>query len=472
MTYGVNHKKLLTGEMAKKRLAMLTAEMKRRSLEESFEWTERQQSAVVALEKSRQEGIGIPRILYGGALGGGKSFFGCKYAVDICERVPRNRWYICRKESSTFMRTTFITMLDAVGILDRPGWHHAISRKYFYHDNGSRIDYGGLGGDNDDVDKVKSMDLGGAFMDEASEIDESSAKMLMARVGRVKAAQNNEAIILASNPEQCWLINAFIQEGSKPGWEYVPALPTDNPHLTAMYIENIRDIYGDTPELYKAYMEGDWFAVGSANKVFDFTEATLAMARDLPRGDPVEFGVDIARYGDDATVLVGKFGERIEILERKTKQDILATAEMILGYARIHRPVAIKVDDVGLGGGVTDILASWGLPVFGVVASGRPIDTDRFFNFKAELTFAFIEKMKRLQLPNDQALREQLLSIRYRIQNGKIVIESKDELRKRLGASPDELDGILLACVDVSPFIQYPVGEVRYQDIDVNISPC
>lgn len=468
----------MSQDVAEKRLALILAELKRREIELNFEWHPRQQVAIEAIEEARHKGSGIPRILYGGALGGGKSFLGCRYAVDLCEKVPGNRWYICRRESSTYMRTTHITMLDAVGILDRPGWKQAKAGKYFWHDNGSRIDYGGLGGDKEDVDKVKSMDLGGLFIDESSEVDEAVAKMAMARVGRIIKAQGYEAVILASNPEQCWLISAFLQD-PKPGWVYVPSLPTDNPYLSETYIENVKEIYSATPDLYKAYLEGDWFAVGAANKVFDFDHVTKAIdndehgkkIRNLAKGKPVEMGVDIARYGDDSTIITGKFGNHVEILEKCQKQDILATAEKVLGWAREIGPVAIKVDSTGVGGGVEDILAGWGLPVFGITAAARPYDTNRFQNFKTEAAFAFKEKLPELDLAYDKGLREQLLTIRYRVMpGGKLMLETKDEIKKRMGSSPDELDSVILACIDVSPFYK-PQGDMFIKDFKVDISP-
>lgn len=448
----------------------MVAELKRREIELKFAWHDRQKIAVEELEKLRHEGIGIPHLLYGGALGGGKSFLGCRYAVQSCEQVPGNRWYLCRRESATFMRTTYVTMTDAIDILARPGWHHAISKKFFWHDNRSRIDYGGLGGDPLDIDKVKSMDLGGLFIDEASEVDEPAAKMAMARVGRIIKAQGYEAIILASNPEQCWLISAFLQD-PLPGWSYVVSLPTDNPYLTDMYIDNIKEIYGATPDLYKAYVEGDWFAVGQANKIYEFEHVTNAIERDIGETSPVEFGVDIARYGDDSTILAARFGNKIRILDKWQKKGIVETAQAVAAYARQYAPSVVKVDDIGLGGGVCDILQSWGINTVGIIASGRPFDTNRFANFKAEYAFSFKEQMKVLDLPPDMELRAQLLSLRYRIMpGGKIMLETKDEIKKRMGSSPDELDAVLMACIDVNPFYEPPL--VVRNDGKVDISPC
>lgn len=417
---------------------------RRRELE--FRWTERQQQALDKIDLIRTVRA-APVILYGGAFGGGKSYFGCAYGVWLCEQIPGNRGYMCRKESVVFKRTTLQTLLERVDILSRPGWQHHISEQYFSHANGSRIDYGGLG-DHKDREKVKSMELGFLFVDEASEVEQLSAKMAIARVGRIPAADGNYVTILASNPEQCWLIPAFIETPS-PGHGYVPALPTDNPHLSDDYIESVREIYADTPELLAAYLEGDWNAVGSVDQVFDFADVDAAMRRSMPASGPnVEYGVDVARFGDDETVIFRRQGLNIQLLARKQKLDTMQTADLIRSHVAADVVVrAIKVDDVGLGGGVTDRLGQLDLPVVGVICNAKADDPVKFWDKKAEMTWHLRELLhtEAVDLPDDAELRRQLLAIKYRVRNGRIQIEPKEEIKKRMGRSPDLFDALVLS---------------------------
>ncbi len=427
-------------------LKTVMRELERRRLSSPFTWTPRQQQALYVIAAKRSERP-APVILYGGAFGGGKSYFGCAYGVYLCESIPGNRGYMCRKESVVFKRTTLQTLLERVDILSRPGWQHHVSEQYFLHRNGSRIDYGGLG-DHKDREKVKSLELGYLFIDEASEVDWLSAKMAIARVGRTPAAAGNYITILASNPEQCWLIPEFI-ETPKPGHGYVPALSSDNPYLSNDYIESVREIYADTPELLAAYLEGDWNAVGSVDQVFDFADVDKAMKRVIPASGPVvEYGADIARFGGDETVIFRRQGLHIDLVARKKKLDTMQTADLIHGYVGTDVPVAaIKIDDVGLGGGVTDRLRQRNHPVVGVIANAKANDPAKFYDLKAEMVWHLRELLHNelVDLPDDAELRRQILAIKYRVRNGRIQIELKEETKKRMGRGPDLFDALVLS---------------------------
>src|SRR5574343_209209 len=82
--------------------------------------------------------------LYGGAMGGGKTWALCAEAIALSCDYPGNRGYICRNTNVDFMRTTF-TVLDSLlrdsGLVQD---HHKSSPAYYDLTNGSRIYYGGL----------------------------------------------------------------------------------------------------------------------------------------------------------------------------------------------------------------------------------------------------------------------------------------------------------------------------------------
>lgn len=468
-------KKIFSLEVAKARLDVLLGEIRRRRIVENFNYFPKQLEAIQAIAGARLETGLPPRILYGGALGGGKSRFLCQYAVEQCEKIPGSRWYLCRKEAAAFMRTTYLTITglspDGVDILNRPGWNEALSRKYFYHTNGSRIDYGGLGGDKLDEDKVKSMNLSGCGIDEASEVDEPVAKMLLARVGRIPQAAGHEVCLLASNPDQCWLIPSYLHN-PKPGWVYVPSLMTDNKYLSEAYQASVKDVYEEMPEYYDALVHGNWAAVGAANKVFVYEQILEAMARkpeDTHRAG-CQLGIDVAGMGDDSTVVAANFKSQYQIINKFKKQKAIVTAEYVIEIYETLRPTAILVDDVGYGGRLTDLLATAGLPVFGITAHGRAINNpNRFVNFKTEYFWNFREDiLAECNLPNDPALREQMSNIRYILRNGKTMIEPKDAYKTRAGMSPDEMDAVMLSSIDLLKYWQ--PSEYGYVNSKVNIS--
>ena len=110
-------------------------------------------------------------VLYGGAVGGGKSVWECNEGIQLSLECSGNVGYMCRHELSSFMRTTMLTLeryLPA-GIVAQ---HHQ-TENFFRLVNGSLIFYGGLGDDLRAIDRLKSMELGWFAIDQAEETSES-----------------------------------------------------------------------------------------------------------------------------------------------------------------------------------------------------------------------------------------------------------------------------------------------------------
>lgn len=414
---------------------------------EPFAFTPRQAECMAAIDRLRAAG-NIPRCLYGGAMGGGKSWLLCALAVQTCERTPGARVYLCRRESVVFKRTTLTVMLADVDILGRGGWEHHISDQYFSHANGSRIDYGGLA-DNADREKIKSLNLSSCGIDEASEVDQISARLLESRVGRIKEAAGSEWIVYVTNPEPCWLQAEYVDK-QVDGRAYVQALPSDNPHLGEQYVAHLRATYADTPELLDAYLNGVWGAIGAHDRVYHPQAINDAMARVAEPSTSCVWGIDVARFGDDKTVVYECRGTAARQIAVWRHKDTRQTADDIVALFRAAEhdaPAAIAVDDCGVGGGVTDNLRRAGLPVTGVNVAVAATDREKYFNLRAEMAWTLRGMLNAgsITLPHDDGLRLELASLRYEIRNGRILVERKDELKARLGHSPDAMDALTLA---------------------------
>ena len=84
-------------------------------------------------------------VLFGGAVGGGKSYWLCREAIELSLECSGNVGYLCRHELSSFMRTTMLTM-ERLLPNEIVAQHHQ-TENYFRLVNGSLIFYGGLGDD-------------------------------------------------------------------------------------------------------------------------------------------------------------------------------------------------------------------------------------------------------------------------------------------------------------------------------------
>ena len=431
---------------------MLREELRRQRLQSSY--SERQAECIETIERLRAEGHAVPKVLYGGAMYGGKSYLGCRRSVELAEEHPGIRGYMCRAEAVTFKHTTLMTLLSAppegIELLSRPGWTQRISEQCLVCSNGSRLDYGGLGS-NEDRDKVKSMNITFAFVDEASDVDQISARLLEARCGRQPGFEPYAFALYASNPEPCWLQTDFI-DAAKPGRAYVQALPTDNPYRGEGYLDHLRETYSDFPELLAAYLNGDWSAIGGADAVFPALLLSRALASEGTDGDR-QWGVDVARFGEDRTVVYERVGTRRAVLLAEwVKQDTRITSDKIEALYRAAplKPKWIAVDDIGLGGGVTDNLRHSKLPVRAVNVGEAAREPDKFANKRAEIAWHLRVVLEAGgALPDDSNLRAELAAIKWAPKSGRIAVTPKEQIREHLGRSPDRADALLLAFAPV-----------------------
>ncbi|MDA1257975.1 MAG: hypothetical protein O3C10_09065 [Chloroflexi bacterium] len=168
-----------------------------------------------------------------------------------------------------------------------------------------------------------------------------------------------------------------------------------------------------------------------------------------PEDGPIEIGVDVARFGSDRSVLCVRQGERVLSLDVFGRQDTMATAGRVVEAVRRYRPVAVRVDAIGIGAGVVDRLRELGVAgVSGVNVSERARNPEQFLNLRAELFDGLRQRFQegRIQIPDDPDLIAELSSLRYSFSSsGQVKLESKDQLRSRGMPSPDRADALMLA---------------------------
>ena len=192
--------------------------------------------------------------LYGGAMGGGKTWWLCAEAVRLSLMFPGNRGYFCRNQIVDFKRSTLVTFTKVCP----PEFikNHYRDDRVIEFFNGSEILYGGLGGD-EDLERIKSTEFGWFGIDEATESVEEHFLMLCSRLrwqlpdGKFPKFFG----LLASNPEPGWVKERFV-DARLEDHAFIQALPKDNPKNPANYEEQLRSIYPD--EWVRRYVEGSW----------------------------------------------------------------------------------------------------------------------------------------------------------------------------------------------------------------------
>jgi hypothetical protein len=167
---------------------------------------------------------------------------------------------------------------------------------------------------------------------------------------------------------------------------------------------------------------------------------------------PAIWGLDVARQGNDSSVLCKRQGPVIHPLTVWRNLDLMQlTGAVKAEYDAMppsKRPIEIIVDSNGFGAGVLDRLRELELPARGLNVAERSSQRDTYINLRAELWFkakAWLEGMD-VKLPRDDALYADLAAPRYHFtSSGKMQVESKEAMKKRGVNSPDRADAVCLS---------------------------
>lgn len=174
-------------------------------------------------------------------------------------------------------------------------------------------------------------------------------------------------------------------------------------------------------------------------------EAAERELNDDP-GAPLVMGVDVARFGDDQSVICfrrGRDARSIPWLKFKGV-DTVELVNAIAFHADKYRPEAIFVDGGGVGGGVVDQLKSLKYKVIEVQAGSSADDKNKYQNKRVEMWDRAREWLSVGCLPNDIQLQKDACGIRYRytMTGNQMQLERKDEMKKRGMSSPDVFEAL------------------------------
>jgi hypothetical protein len=182
-------------------------------------------------------------------------------------------------------------------------------------------------------------------------------------------------------------------------------------------------------------------------------QAAVDRWNDPPDGErrtdgPNELGVDVGG-GNDRSVIAHRRGCRAQIIKRTNTPDTMQTAGHVVTALSETGASIARVDIIGIGRGVVDRGRERKARVIGVNVAEQARDKERFANRRAELFWGLRMRFQQGDIdldPRDQALLGQLGALKYKTNSrGQIVIESKDEMRKRGLPSPDDADAVMLA---------------------------
>ena len=236
--------------------------------------------------------------------------------------------------------------------------------------------------------------------------------------------------------------------------------------VTHQWVEEMREDWGEEDPRYVARVLGQ-FPVGGSDRVVPLPFLENAEARfletltDPSPGEGAHLGVDVARYGDDETVVTVCADGLIAEERRFAGLDGPAIANVVIQIAEeygIEQEEArerIHVDEIGIGASAIDSLAVKEWYVDGVNFAEKPrgdwpeiTKNMQFRNLRAELYWITRERLRRHSLVIPSSLGptwEELTEPGFSYPAGLLTIEPKDAIKKRLQRSPDGADAAVLA---------------------------
>ncbi len=407
--------------------------------------------------------------LYYGGRAGGKSY---AFADSLLLKGRMEKLFIvCVREIQESIKESVYKLLsdriETLGLTD----YKIFQRKIENSVTGTRIIFKGLR--DQDAGKIKSLE--GAdlcWIEEGQSITKKSWDILDPTIRKENSeiwiSMNREAendalwTVLGAHPDKRTLVrkvnytdNPFCPEEIKlQAQKCLQTRPLEYPHIWLGEPKKQADM-----------------ALISSDVVLKAFEVKM-----FSSSSPLVIGVDIARFGSDKTALFyrkGRYGFKIEFLD---SMDTVEVANHLTAIIKTCHPTRIFLDLGNTGAGVYDILKDrgYGEIIRGVNFGAKAFLADRYVNKRAEMWDAVrcwlsAEELP-VQLPKSDVLLEDLIGIQKKYDTyGRLQLESKEDIRKRLGRSPDIGDALALTFAepvkDLGEPKLYDSGKVYIEDL-------
>ena len=223
--------------------------------------------------------------------------------------------------------------------------------------------------------------------------------------------------------------------------------------------EQIIEEYGQDSAQAKVEVYGEFPSAGEDQFISPMlVDDTAKRPRWKDTTAPIIVGVDPARGGADATVIVVRQGRDIVAIKRYQGEDTMTIVGRVIDAIEEYSPALTVIDEGGLGYGILDRLTEQRYKVRGVNFGNKAKQSVAFGNKRAEMWNDMRNWLKSASIPQDRQLRSDLTGpTKKPNSSGTIFLEGKKEMRSRGLASPDAADAL---CVTFA----FPVAHREYKE--------
>ena len=395
-------------------------------------------------------------VLFGGAAGGGKSWIGCSYLITMCLTYPKTRYLMGRSKLDALKKTTLNTFFEVC-----TAWNLKALKDYTFNGSSNVITfYNGseiilkdlfLYPSDRNFDSLGSLEITGAFIDEANQITEKAKNVVASRL-RYKLDENGliPKMLMTCNPAKNWVYSEYYRPAQdntiKPYRKFIQSLVIDNTYISKHYETQLSQL----DELSKQrLLFGNWEYDATEDSLIDYNSIINMFSQKGTSGEKY-ISCDVARFGSDKTVIMLWEGLHLKYIKTILKSAVNDVVDEIKKLQQENSvPLTnIIVDEDGVGGGVKDYLRCKGF-----VNNSKPLKGENYQNLKTQCYYKLADLINKGQLGIScsivsvkNEITEELEQVRMKDadKDSKLMIIPKDVVKAVLGRSPDYADALAM----------------------------
>jgi PBSX family phage terminase large subunit len=395
-------------------------------------------------------------VLFGGAAGGGKSWVGCSWLVLMCVKYPKTRYLMGRSKLDALKKTTlntFFEVCETWGL--KAGKHYNFNGGSniltFYNKSEVMLKDLFLYPSDRNFDNLGSLEITGAFIDEANQITEKAKNIVASRM-RYKLDDYGliPKMLMTCNPAKNWVYTQYYRPAKdgtqKPHRKFIQSLVDDNEYISKYYKTQLQTL----DELSKQrLLFGNWEYDSTKDSLIEY-DAILNMFSQKGIAGEKYISCDVARFGADKTVIMlweGLHIINIRTLLKSAVNDVVEAVRQLQQEYQVNLRNII-VDEDGVGGGVKDFLRCQGF-----TNNARALKSENYQNLKTQCYYKLADKINKGQVGivcPDVNVKNQIIEECEQVRtkdadkDNKLQIIPKDTVKAILGRSPDYSDALAM----------------------------
>ena len=395
-------------------------------------------------------------VLFGGAAGGGKSWVGCSWLVLMCLKHPKTRYLMGRSKLSSLKTTTlntFFEVCDTWGL--KAGTHYTFNAGSniikFYNKSEVMLKDLFLYPSDRNFDNLGSLEITGAFIDEANQITEKAKNIVSSRI-RYKLDEYGliPKMLMTCNPAKNWVYTQYYRPAKdntiKPYRKFIQSLVDDNEFISKYYKTQLQTL----DELSKQrLLFGNWEYDASKDNLIQYDSIISMFSQNGVEGDKY-ISCDVARFGSDKTVIMYWEGLHLKSIRTLLKSAINDVVSEVRTLQQKHGVLLrnIVIDEDGVGGGAKDYLRCQGF-----TNNARPLKGENYQNLKTQCYYKLAEMINKGQIGiscPDITIKNYIIEECEQVRmkdadkDNKLQIVQKDIIKDILGRSPDYGDALAM----------------------------